>query len=322
MDLFKNYTPTPLEWCDFNREGQSHRIGIKRDDLPGAVTAGNKFRKLRYHPCFQNIVPDRQLVSMGGGHSNLILALTFLGYKCGYQCHFFTSHTGSESWLMKECRLKGAQFHTVSRSTLRLWRKSNQVPEEVQYMFPNGVWIPEGGGGPWSERGLSELIQELVDEVGTRRINLLAGAGTGVTSRYLLKHLPDSWKLWVFPALRSESFRQNLLEMSEEQGRSSDFGVLYNPEDRGIGNLGQSELSVIGEFWRQCGVLLDPFYNGKAFGALFGSESPIDKDTVLIHSGGIQAWIGLAERFPESEEIFYLAQIARKILNQNVGLKF
>jgi len=314
MDIFSDFSPTPLQWVDFEYEGEKVRIGLKRDDLPCPVRGGNKFRKLRYHPLFDSPEPGREVVSVGGGHSNFVLALTLLCADVGCKPHFITNHRGEDSWLMRFCKKAGASFYPTSNSHLRAWRRDGFKPGEILEELSECIQIPEGGGGEWSERGVAEIVEEIKSQVTDRSIHLVAGAGTGTTCRFMLENLPPGWKLSAYPAVRGVPFKNFLKEMAKETGRSDSFALLSIDSDEGIGYISEEDARLIGLFYKQTGVLLDPFYNGKALAAWIRSGDR-ELSAVLIHSGGIQAWIGLTHR-SDSPIIEKLGAIAEEKLRE------
>ncbi|TVR86030.1 MAG: pyridoxal-phosphate dependent enzyme [Saprospirales bacterium] len=294
MDIFSDFSPTPLNWIDFCYAGETLQIGLKRDDLPCPLRGGNKFRKLRYHPLFVHPESGAEVVSVGGGYSNFVIALTLLCVDVGCKPHFITNHRGEDSWLMQFCKEAGAAFYSTSNSRLRVWRKVGFNPGEISEKLNDCIRIPEGGGGKWSERGVAEMVEEIKAQVTGQSFHLLVGAGTGTTCRFILKYLPPTWKLSAYPGVRGVPFREFLEEMAKEVGRSESFSLLNIELDRGIGFISEEEAGLIELFYQQTGVLLDPFYSGKALVAWVRSDDR-KLPAILIHSGGIQAWIGLAQ---------------------------
>ncbi|TVR76690.1 MAG: pyridoxal-phosphate dependent enzyme [Saprospirales bacterium] len=309
-------TRSPLQWKLVPFEGEKVKIAFKRDDLVNAVFGGNKFRKLKYHPSFSNSSSSRTLVSMGGGYSNLLLALAALAKLSGHSCRFFTTHSAEDTYLMNWCRVLGASFTRASRADFRNWRAVVGTPDFFNERDGKVTWIPEGGGGDWSGRGVGEIIDELaigpsIDD----DVELITGAGTGITAGFLAAKLPPTWSIFIFPAIASSNF-SNML--SEKIGKilpgKSRFVIGRLSGDKGIGAVDEEIIRFAHSVFVQTGILLDPFYNGKALYSWLKSGRWKEKSGVLIHSGGVQAWIGLSNMKMDNPLLSELTAEAQRLI--------
>lgn len=313
-------TRSPMEWKELSFEGRTIEVGFKRDDLLNAVYGGNKVRKLKYHPVFNEFDSSETLVSMGGGYSNLLLALAALAKLRGHSCQFFTTHSGEETYLIEWCRKLGASFSKASRTDFRTWRASDGTPDFFNAMKGKVVWIPEGGGGDWSRQGVGEVIDEIVIDISTNEsIELITGAGTGVTAGFLAEFLPASWSMFIHPAIASTNFSNTLSEkIGKVIHRKSRFVIGGLSGDKGIGSVDEEAIRFVHSVWMQTGVLLDPFYNGKALYSWLKSGRWEEKTPVLIHSGGVQAWIGLCRKDSANPILKELANEAQRLIQNEL----
>nr|MBS0036886.1 pyridoxal-phosphate dependent enzyme [Saprospiraceae bacterium] len=309
--------PTPTQKVIFEYERQKYEIYIKRDDLIHPVVSGNKWRKLRYHPCFSDDFKAKCLVTMGGGYSNLVFALAYLAQWKGLKLKVFTSHRGEDTYLMDWCVKMGTEFIVVSRTAMRELREGKISPTELVGDSEELEWIPEGGGGNWSVRGVSEMVEEVRAALPGRPLRLAVAAGTGITSSIIASLLPAHAELFIFPSVRSRRFDDFVKrEIESKKKKEIDFQLLPYGVDKGMGNIEPEVVKFLYKFYIQTGILLDPFYNGKVLFALAKNQL-IDGDAplVLIHSGGAQTWIGLSKKYPDNSQIHNLAAVYSKKLH-------
>ena len=79
-DIFK--LPSALQCIDLGKWGISnHKVYVKRDDLIHHQVAGNKWRKLKHNINYFLAGSYKGIVTLGGAHSNHILAAAFLGRR-------------------------------------------------------------------------------------------------------------------------------------------------------------------------------------------------------------------------------------------------
>ena len=309
---FKPLIPSPYQEVKFRYSGQVCRLYIKRDDLIHFFAGGNKWRKLMGHPIFKEQQESVHVLSTGGNHSNLVFALCWICDLYNYSLTILSPETEKDTYLIAWAKNLGVQFIGLNRTQLRAIRNGMQNPLDF---IPDGkdvVWIPEGGSGLWSEEGISLMIEEIQDFCGNVPATILTAAGTGISSFYMLKSLPHNWELGVFPAIKSNSFNRFLSsELEKHQQRPSQYMLIPQDDDRGIGSVTDSLIDFLLAVYDQTGVLLDPFYNGKALYYFWknGGFENSDKKIILIHSGGNQAWYGLSFKYPLNKRIQMLAEV-------------
>lgn len=301
--------PTPTQKVLFEFQNQKYEIYIKRDDLIHPVVSGNKWRKLKHHPCFLENRSASGLVTMGGGYSNLVFALGYLAQWKGMKLKVLTSHRGENTYVMDWCERMGTEFIGVSRNTMRQLREERCSPSDLMEDIKDFEWIPEGGGGDWSVPGVSEMVEEIRGELPRQPLRVAVAAGTGITSSIVASQLPVGSELLIFPSVRSKKFDEFIKrEMESKISGGSEFKLLPYEADKGMGSIEPEAVDFLYDFHLQTGILLDPFYNGKVLYALVKNKLIAgDAPLVLIHSGGAQAWVGLAKKYPESRQIVELA---------------
>ncbi|TVQ47859.1 MAG: pyridoxal-phosphate dependent enzyme [Saprospirales bacterium] len=317
MNSFKNeklLIPSPLQEVEFYYRGKVCRLFVKRDDLIHFFIGGNKWRKLMGHPIFKEQKKRVRVLSTGGNYSNLVFALCWICHLYNYPLTILSPETAEDTYLMEWAKKLGVEFIGLSRTQLRAVRNDKQSPFDYITENKDVIWIPEGGSGPWSEEGISLMIKEIEDLLHCENVTLLAAAGTGISSFYMLKNLPMDWQLQVFPSIKSNAFNHFLEEeLGKCQGKLAQWRLISQNGDKGIGNISDDLLDFLVTVYDHSGVLLDPFYNGKALYYFYKNKGLEGQShqVVLIHSGGNQAWYGLSLKYPSDKRIKYLAEVVK-----------
>ena len=280
LDAFFSKT-AELRSCRFELQNGVHRFFILREDLLHPALSGNKFRKLYgwlkqyYEGNFQSIE------SMGGGHSNHLSALAYACLQLKIPCTFFVP-VGSNSLLLtklKDCT--NVLIKEVSRADFRALReKRNSESMGV-------LWIPEGGKGEPSVVGFSAVAKQ-IKAAGKR---CFVCAGTGSTAMALANYGVETHALL---AVKDTSVKNRLENHAVK--------VVPTYTVAKFGKLHPEALQLAASFYTQTGIVLDPVYQAKAL-LLLCNEKSLNENTVFIHTGGLQGWLGypkeLEANFPE-----------------------
>ncbi|MEQ9568076.1 MAG: pyridoxal-phosphate dependent enzyme, partial [Pseudomonadales bacterium] len=80
-------TPTPIQPLDRLSERLGCRLWIKRDDLTGSATSGNKIRKLEFTLARAKQQGADTIITCGGVQSNHCRATAILGAQLGFKVH-------------------------------------------------------------------------------------------------------------------------------------------------------------------------------------------------------------------------------------------
>jgi len=80
-------TPTPIQPLDRLSESLGCRLWVKRDDLTGSATSGNKIRKLEYSLARAKQQGADVIITCGGVQSNHCRATALLGAQLGFKVH-------------------------------------------------------------------------------------------------------------------------------------------------------------------------------------------------------------------------------------------
>ncbi|HVQ20918.1 MAG TPA: D-cysteine desulfhydrase family protein [Terrimicrobiaceae bacterium] len=313
------FFPTPLgELKRLSRHLNGPRLWIKRDDLTGLALGGNKTRKLEFLLAEALASGCDAIVTAGATQSNHCRQTAAAAAALGIPCHLVLGgpppSLANGNLLLDE--LFGATIHWTG--TLRKGEELSTVKQSLCLRGLRPFVIPYGGSNPVGAAGFATAMVELQGQLaaaGVRPDAIVFASSSGGTHAGLLvgasaigcpakiigigidKRQPGEEPF--------EAFIGNLANQSAEllglQGR-------YHPEDvflktrylgAGYGMVGALERDAIALMARFEGILLDPVYTGRAFGALVdlvrqGEFGP-GQEVVFWHTGGSPALFAYAE---------------------------
>lgn len=281
-------------------------LWMKRDDMTGFALGGNKGRKLEYLMADVLASGADTVVSCGGIHSNFLRQLAAACAKCGVGC---------ATALMELPYEDAPAVGRKPRSDA-----GNQVLDRLfgmdMRLFPDDCWdvlfghwedlareyetkghkvyrMPLGGSSPLGAYAFWKAAQELPDDVeavvfasssGSTHIGLatfyqgtnVAVEGMACDPEPNITHdFADlSQRLHErigLPALAASDLRLDMEAVGDG------YGMLSDEADEAIRWLARTE-----------GIILDPIYSGKAFGALMRRREEFrGKKVVFWHTGGV-----------------------------------
>ncbi len=311
------YLPTPLE--PLKRLSQHLRgpeLLIKRDDLTGLATGGNKTRKLEFLVAEALAQGCDHLVTTGAAQSNHCRQTAAAAAKYGLGCSLVLRGSPPERWtgnLLLD-QLLGAHLY---------WAGARQpkevIPEvvaELSAMGRKAYVVPLGGSNVVGATGYVLAMEELLRQLDESRLNvdfIVVASSSGGTQAGLalgahifgfrgrvlgisIDHPADALSVTV-SALATATATHLGLETTSIADR-----VEVNDDYLGEGYavVGETEREAIQLLAGMEGILLDPVYTGRAMGGLidlirWGAFSR--GETILFwHTGGTAALPAFAER--------------------------
>lgn len=303
--------PTPLaELKNLAKELGIERFLLKRDDLTGLETSGNKVRKLEY------IVADAiksgadTLVTLGGFQSNHCRATAAIGAKLGLKVRLVLRcpdpNPPNEGNLFLD-RLFGAEISIHHPDEYNGQRKAlvDRVMEAERtagrkpYYFPVGASIPLGCWG--YIRCVHELVEQLGRQTNVTIFSSVSSAGTHV-GLMLGKAIfgLENWQIVGVPVSDSlDYFRKELreLERATNEMFKLNLSESQTPIELVDGFIGEgyaipypAAVETTRLLARREGVILDPTYTSKGMtGAIATIRSGGVRSgsvPVFIHTGG------------------------------------
>jgi D-cysteine desulfhydrase len=304
--------PTPLvEMKNLARELHIERFLVKRDDLTGLETSGNKVRKLEY------VVADAMnngfdtLVTHGGFQSNHCRATAAIGARLGLKVrlilrcpdpnplrdgNLFLDHLFDAQITIHPPDEYNSRRKELIDNAMHDERHAGRRP----YFFPVGASVPLGCWG--YIRCVQELMRQLGRQTKVDVFSAVSSAGThcGLMLGKALFGL-DQWRMVGIPVSDSiDYFQKELRDL--ERKTVAEFKLNLDESQTPIelidGFIGEgyaipypAAIEITKLLARSEGILLDPTYTAKA---MTGAIATIKNGgvragamPVFIHTGGV-----------------------------------
>jgi D-cysteine desulfhydrase len=314
-------TPTPLE--QLKRLGAELGVSlyVKRDDLTGCVTTGNKVRKLEFLAAEALAQGCDTLITAGGAQSNHCRATAAVAARLGLKSCLLlrvpdpAAPPPPEGNLLLD-RLFGAEIVWITPEDYR--RRARvfvRVASELQARGQRPYVIPEGGSNPLGAFGYIRCCEELAEQLPPAQSTIVYAAGSGGTGAGLIMGA----KLFDLPCRvvgfnvcdDRDYFVRAISEIIEQtkshygltklQFQREDVEIIDGYVGRGYAQSRPEELDLIRDVARSEGLVLDPVYTGKAFYGLVQElkrrRDSLGQRIIFIHTGGV---FGL---FPKMTEL-------------------
>lgn len=307
--------PTPIE--ELPRLAKAlggPRILIKRDDQTGLALGGNKTRKLEYLIGDALAQGADTIITLGAAQSNHARQTAAACAKAGLGCELILNGAKPDlangNLLLNQ--LFGAREHWIDRSqrAAKLSDLTNQLIAAGRKPYPIPVGGSNGIGAIGYVAAMLELKSQLTAPVdciafgtssgGTQAGIVLGAKVAGVTAELLGlsidKNDPEHFEYEAEVASIANDCAARI--GAPHQFKASDIEVTYGYKGEGYGVVGDLEREAIRLMARTEGILLDPVYAGRAFGALVDLIRKgrfKSSDTILFwHTGGSPALFAYA----------------------------
>jgi D-cysteine desulfhydrase family pyridoxal phosphate-dependent enzyme len=320
------FFPTPLmEMKRLSaRLGGSH-LWIKRDDLSGLAFGGNKTRKLEFLMAEALASRCDAVITAGAAQSNHCRQTAAAAAALGFSCHLALGGSPPEASngnLLLD-QLLGAKIHWCGNR--RKGEGLVNIEEELTSRGLRAYVIPYGGSNAVGAAGFAAAMVELDAQLraaGIRADAIVFASSSGGTQAGLMvgKSITESEvRLLGIRIDRDESeegsFESQIDRLANELAHRLDSREGYTVADivlnsnytgAGYGIVGDLEREAIRLMAQTEGILLDPVYTGRAFGALLDlldrHEFGAHEHVVFWHTGGAPALFSYAETLAESCE--------------------
>jgi L-cysteate sulfo-lyase len=310
--------PTPLARLErLSRELAGPEILIKRDDQTGLALGGNKTRKLEFlvgHALAQNA---DTLVTLGAAQSNHCRQTAAAAAAAGMKCELIVNGKLPEvrngNLLLNE--LLGATTHWIERSQRAAKLKS--LDAELRAAGRKPYLIPVGGSNGIGAVGYVVAMLELMEQLRTSQQRVdhmvfgsssggtqagialgarLAGFAGSVTGLSIDKNDPEHFEYETEVAQIANDCAEYLGVAGGVT--KDDIHVAYGYKGEGYGVVGNLEREAIRLMARTEGIILDPVYAGRAFGALVDlirtGKYQRGQTVLFWHTGGAPALFAYA----------------------------
>jgi D-cysteine desulfhydrase family pyridoxal phosphate-dependent enzyme len=313
------FYPTPL----VKMERLSERLGgpglwIKRDDLTGLAFGGNKTRKLEFLMAEARAQGCDAVVTAGAAQSNHCRQTAAAAAALGLSCHLALggSSPAVASGNLLLDHLLGARIHWCG--SLRKGEGLALLHEELAARGQNPYVIPYGGSNAVGAAGFASAMVELdaqLATLGVRPRAIVFASSSGGTQaglmvgRSIRDHGAQVLGIQIDKDETAEGpFASCVTRLANQLAERLELPTRYTLTDvvlnanylgAGYGVVGDLEREAIRLMAENEGILLDPVYTGRAFGALIDlirrEEFTSDDDVVFWHTGGAPALFAYAE---------------------------
>ena len=298
---------------------------IKRDDLTGLALGGNKTRKLEFLLADAKHNKANVLITAGAAQSNHCRQTAAAAAQYGFLCHLMLGgdrplHSTGNLMLSE---LLGAHIHWCGQH--RKGEDLNDLAQELLKQGHHPYVIPYGGSnviGAWGFvkaayeiqaqwqilQNQHHLTHSLSAEVSDGKTYIVIASSSGATHAGLLCGLywlhSETKVLGINIDKDSESLplpqkivkiANALLEKEKDQYQFTvdDVNLIAGFEGEGYGKVSPLDQRALECLAQQEGILLDPVYTARAFGALLelhrqGYFNANDK-IIFWHTGGAPA---------------------------------
>lgn len=307
------HTPTPIEVLkDFPHPAT---IFVKRDDLTGLITSGNKVRKLEYSLADALSHSADTVITCGGIQSNhcratvaccKILGLSPLLVLRGEPIKPYDGNLLLDYLLGCEVRyISRKEYENVDEMMA-------EIGQELSKKGRRPYIIPEGASNEVGLLGYIDCMAEMKRFIEKERIEAIyVAVGSGGTYAGLILgkkiHKIDAEVIGIIICDTVKFFEDKILDISQTAIECYKLGVTIKRKDlnlvdgfigRGYGIPYKDEIETIKQVAKY-GIILDVVYTGKAFYGML-REAKNYKKVLFVHTGGIFSLFPYKEEFYET----------------------
>lgn len=305
------HLPTPIQKIKaLHRMPDDFNLYIKRDDLTGFASSGNKIRKLEFVLAEALEQKVDTLITCGGEQSNHARTTAVLAAQLGLKSHLVLFAEGKpklEGNFFLD-KIVGADITYITADDYFNRRDDimQDIAKDLENKGKRPYIIPEGAStnlGTWGYIKAGCEIKEQIDKdkLEIERIVLAASSGGTYAGLFISSKLLN-WKVEItgFNVNYDREFTiQRIWDLVGETKEkfNLDFGAKKGGIDIIDGYVGEGyakttskECQLIKSVAQNTGIILDPVYTGKAmFGLLdqIKKKNISEKENILfLHSGG------------------------------------
>jgi D-cysteine desulfhydrase family pyridoxal phosphate-dependent enzyme len=311
--------PTPIERLErLSRELGGPELLIKRDDQTGLALGGNKTRKLEFLVGQALEQGADTLVTAGAAQSNHCRQTAAAAAKAGLKCELILDGEKPElpngNLLLDE--LLGAKCHWTERSQFPV--KLSELPEQLRAQGRKPYVIGIGGSNGVGATGYVLAMMELTEQLRAteHRVDhiVFASSSGGTQAGMVLGARVAGFEGQLQGVsinkddLEGETYEDEVAQIANECAKyigsdvrlaTQHIKVISGYTGEGYGVVSNLEREAIRLMARCEGIILDPVYTGRAFGALVDlihkGEFKRGETVLFWHTGGAPALFAYAK---------------------------
>lgn len=296
MDLLSPTIPTSLQLLSNAAiEKAGVELYIKRDDLIHPTVSGNKWRKLKYNLLEAQATGKDAILTFGGAYSNHLYATAAAGNALGLKTIGIVRGLeleGRENATLQFCLDQGMQLHYVTREEYRQ-RHSEAYLKQVVGRFGHAYLIPEGGTTAFALKGVAEMVDEIVTQLGKIPDFISTAAGTGGTAAGIMSAGANAL---AFSALKGGDFlKEDIYRLIKECKAPGNLTLLTDYHFGGYAKWNHELLVFMHNFRAEFDIQLEQVYTAKMFYGLFdliqNGYFRAGTTIVALHTGGLQGLV-------------------------------
>jgi len=291
---------TPIE--EIQKIGGKTRLFIKRDDLNGLLTSGNKARKLEYLVADALSKKCDTIITCGPVQSNHCRTTAAFAQMFKLDCHLFLRRKDNEETtgnLLLD-QLMGAKIQYITPAQYE--RRMELMAAYARTLKGRRPYIiPEGGSNEVGSLGYIDGMKEMAGFIKKNNIEAIyCAVGSGGTyaglllGKKLLRLKIDLNGIIICDTVKY--FEDKVMEICvkavakyslKTRVKRSDLHLIGGFVGEGYGIPYTAELKIIKDMAKY-GIILEPVYTGKAFyGMLKNLQRKKYKKVLFVHTGGI-----------------------------------
>ncbi len=281
-------------------EDRGISLWIRREDLIHQEISGNKWWKLSLN--LQHIIgldPVPTLLTFGGAYSNHLYATAAACSELGIECIGIVRGEIQQPLnpTLAFATEKGMKLVPVTRSA---YRDKELLIQQFEKDFSGLYVLPEGGTNELAVRSCIQMVNGRMQKMDI----ICVPVGTGGTMAGIVAGMESNGSVLGFSALKgnflTEEVNQWLQKVFPDESFTN-WTITSDYHHGGYGKITDELIGFIEQFYIRHGILLDPVYTGKM---MFGIYDMIRRDMIpagssicAIHTGGLQGWNGVRERY-------------------------
>ena len=304
------FYPTPLHLLkNISAEFTDHQLFIKRDDLTGLATGGNKVRKLEYLLADAMAKNKQTIVTVGSQQSNhcrqTAAACRMFGLNCHLLLNGYEPATYDGNLLLS--KILGATIHFTRNQSRQ--EATKELLASMKKESP--YFIPVGGSNLTGSFGYVDAMKEVQEQLHKQQISIdymIVATGSGgthagmVIGKEIHQLSAEILAIRIDKQVGEQTIEEHTLEIVQKglakyelnkRYGFSDLHVVGGYDEAGYATITANETTAIRRLSLSDGILLDPVYTARAFYGMLHllrkNQFPPGSNLLFWHTGGLPA---------------------------------